>query len=79
MSKEKQTLDPLVPNNEHSHTSVPNNEHSHIQVSQSDPQTYNLGRLDIDRAESSNLKEKQSDLIMIIIFLQLVGQTSWPI
>ena len=58
MSKEKQTLDPLVPNNEHSHTSVPNNEHSHIQVSQSDPQTYNLGRLDIDRAESSNLKEK---------------------
>ena len=33
MSKEKQTLDPLVPNNEHSHTSVPNNEHFHIQVS----------------------------------------------
>ena len=80
MSKEKQTLDPLVPNNEHSHTSVPNNEHSHVQVSQSDPQTYNLGRLDIDRAESSNLKEKkQSNLIMIIIFLQLVGQTSRPI
>ena len=58
MSKEKQTLDPSVPNNEHSHTSVLNNEHSHTQISQSDPQTYNLGRLDMDRAESSNLKEK---------------------
>ena len=79
MSKEKQTLDPSVPNNEHSHTSVPNNEHFHIQVSQSDPQTYNLGRLDSDRAESSNLKEKQSNLIKIIILLQLVGQTSRPI
>ena len=66
MSEEKQTLDPSVPNNEHSHT----------QISQSDPQTYNLGRLDMDRAESSNLKEKQSNLIMIIIFLQLVGQTA---